>query len=336
MQVQRISQDDVLAQECSVPSSAIPIVSVIIPCFRAGKFLKEAVSSALNQEGAFDLREVIVVDDGSDDEVTLEIYREIASWPKVQVLSNVGVKGSAGARNTGIRKAAGDWIAFLDADDWWLPDSLRVRFAALLNFPGADWIGGDFVEQERSGELLTSGRFARNLENYSFLRPAYENDTKSICLKAPLREFLTQAPTHTIVSIVKRSLLEKVGLFEENLLRQQDIHLFLRLANQSAFVFVPRIVACYRLHEANSTRSLTHTQEWRIVALLNLLDRPEFRTERKLLRTQIAELHLSNSYEYRREQDFISARRSALQGGCISPGNIRLWKSFVASLLKLA
>lgn len=309
-------------------------ISVVIPCYRAGRFLRQAVESALAQEGEFRLREVLIIDDFSEDETTLRALDAVGKLPGVQILSNRGKKGSAGARNTGIRAASGDWIAFLDADDWWPAGSLQARTGTLKLFPGAQWIGGDFVESNRDGAVEALGRFHRNLDSYPFLRAAF-SPPQPIRLQPALPSFIQQSPTHTIVSLIQRQALLDVGLFDEALLRQQDVHLFLRLANIFDFVFVPDVVAYYRLHDANSTKSITQTQEWRIRALLDLRSRADFRSHATTLTRKIADLHLANSFEFRRERDFGNAIRNARLSLEYAPFRPVAWKCLIASMLHI-
>lgn len=310
-------------------------VSVIIPSFRAGRYIEESVSSVQKQQFDGTLEEIIIVDDGSDDVETLDAYDRLSRANNVRLLKNEGIKGSAGARNTGIRAAKGDWIAFLDADDWWTDGSLQARIDALNLFQGTQWVGGDFVEWSHEEGFNSEPRFKRNLNNYTFLSPAYEDIPHPILLEQPLKQFLVQAPTHTIVGLISKALLQRAGGFSEHLLRQQDIHLFLRLANISDFAFTPYVVAVYRHHETNSTRSLTHTQEWRICALNDLIVSKEFQSVKNLIEQQIFTLHLSNSYEFRRDRDFKSAKRSASAALTCSPFSRPAWKSYVASILNI-
>jgi glycosyltransferase involved in cell wall biosynthesis len=98
-------------------------VSVVIPAFNAAQYIGAAIASALAQ--SFQPQEVIVVDDGSTDG-TAELVRR--SWPGVQVLRQAN-RGSGAARNAGCGAARGEWLAFLDADDQWLPRKLERQIA---------------------------------------------------------------------------------------------------------------------------------------------------------------------------------------------------------------
>src|SRR5690606_17882526 len=74
-------------------------ISVIIPCYNSGIYLAEAINSVLRQRGQFELVEVIIIDDRSDDVVTRQALREMAALDRVRVLSNTGPRGASGARN---------------------------------------------------------------------------------------------------------------------------------------------------------------------------------------------------------------------------------------------
>lgn len=133
-------------------------VSVVIPCFNAGAFLEVCVASIVAQQGPFEIVEILVIDDQSSDLETLAALRTVSRVERVLILSNQARKGSAGARNTGIRHAKGEWIAFLDADDWWPKDSLSRRFEALQHYPDATWVGGDFGDVGKEILLPSSSR----------------------------------------------------------------------------------------------------------------------------------------------------------------------------------
>lgn len=309
-------------------------VCVVIPCFNAGPYLEPCIRSVLEQKGSVELKEIIIVDDRSNDETTLEALGRVQADSRVRVIPNTGPRGSAAARNEGVRKARARWIAFLDADDWWPEDSLVSRFAALDEFPDAEWIGGDFLELNRDGSWEAMGRFERNLAIYDFLAPGYRGGRTPVRLDLPLHDFLKQAPCNPTTTLLTKALFNRVGGFDERLLRQQDYHMFLRLAASSPFVFVPRVIAFNRQHDSNSTRSLTDTQNWRIVALESLSLTPDFSTVRNILKERICHLHISNSYEFRRSGQFSDAARSGWKAIRANPLAERGWNTFIASLLQ--
>src|SRR5688500_9583140 len=103
------------------------LVSVVIPAYNYGHFVTEAVASALNQTHPH--VEVIVVDDGSTDG-TADILKPFGSRIRYIYQPN---RGLSAARNTGIRAARGEWVAFLDADDLWHPSKTETQLSAVVN-----------------------------------------------------------------------------------------------------------------------------------------------------------------------------------------------------------
>ena len=101
------------------------LVSVVIPAYNRGRVIGRAVRSVLAQ--TYQAVEVIVVDDGSTDDTSHMIATLVEEDPRVRCLQHDANRGAQAARNTGIRAARGEWIAFLDSDDWWLPHSLETR-----------------------------------------------------------------------------------------------------------------------------------------------------------------------------------------------------------------
>ncbi len=128
-------------------------VSVIVPTYNRAHYLGEAIASILNQDIQGCQIEIIVVDDGSTDE-TKEILRKFGDSVRYIYQDNHGV---GAARNRGINEATGEWVAFLDSDDRWLPDKLTLQFRALDTFPGYNAIHSEFQIFDETGTLTNKG-----------------------------------------------------------------------------------------------------------------------------------------------------------------------------------
>lgn len=105
-----------------------PLVSVIIPVFNSAAFIRETLDAVTAQ--TYENTEIIVVDDGSEDEtkgIVSDYVNQNGGRAAIRLISNAKKKGAAGARNTGIDAAKGRYIAFIDADDKWLPDKLEKQ-----------------------------------------------------------------------------------------------------------------------------------------------------------------------------------------------------------------
>ncbi|MBY0361669.1 MAG: glycosyltransferase [Phreatobacter sp.] len=112
----------------------LPLVSVVIPCYNRAQTIRRAIDSALAQELAE--IEILVVDDGSAD----DSRGIVSAHPdfRVRLLARARNGGASAARNTGIAAARGEWVAFLDSDDLWLPGKLQRQLAAHATRPGPD------------------------------------------------------------------------------------------------------------------------------------------------------------------------------------------------------
>src|ERR1700704_4899233 len=130
------------------------LVSVIVPTYNRRETIQAAIASVQRQ--TFSDWELIVVDDGSTDG-TAELIE--GSDPRL-VLIRQKNQGVNAARNAAMLRARGQYIAFLDSDDEWLPHHLELSVAFFRAFPGEDFLSGEFPEENGSGGLVPSPRSA--------------------------------------------------------------------------------------------------------------------------------------------------------------------------------
>ncbi len=114
-------------------------VSAVIPAYNAAKYVERAIESVLAQTRKAD--EIIVVDDGSTDN-TADVVRQFGDKVKFIRQENAG---ASVARNTGIEAATSEWISFLDADDEWLPEKLKLQTEHLQRNPDLAWTTGNYI-----------------------------------------------------------------------------------------------------------------------------------------------------------------------------------------------
>jgi glycosyltransferase involved in cell wall biosynthesis len=193
-----------------------PRFSVVIPTHNRASVLPRALQS-VRQQTAGDL-EVIVVDDASTDDTEAVVQNASVAAPLHYVRHSTN-RGGAAARNTGLRRARGKWVAFLDSDDAWLPDKLERQRDALASHPDASGsLTGDVVY--RNGQA----------DEVRFARP----------LSASLRPVLLRTCVGSTSSFVaRRSCLRAVGGFDAALPSCQDWDLFLRFSNRFSIAHVP-------------------------------------------------------------------------------------------------
>jgi glycosyltransferase involved in cell wall biosynthesis len=208
----------------------VPLVSVIVATNRTGPFLAETVASVRAQ--TYPSWELVLVDDGSPDPDAIDEVATSVDGATVVHQANAGVSV---ARNVGISRSSGAYLAFLDDDDTWDPDRLSRQVAAMEDHPEAvaSYCQLDVIDGE--GRVLGTGRLGPG-DAHSILRG----------------ETTTPIPT----LLVARTALERVGLFHPMMPPAEDLDLIYRLARTGPFVFVPETLVHYRRHGANESGNL--------------------------------------------------------------------------------
>lgn len=241
-----------------------PRVSVITIFLNEERFLAETIASVRAQ--TFTNWELILVDDGSTDR-SAEIARMAAETdPRIRLVThpNRENRGMSASRNRGVSVAQGEFIAFIDGDDDWLPEKLAEQVAILDAVPKAEMVYG------------------RTLFWYSWDPAATHDDYFQTLGVAPdrlypprrlfrlLMENRAQPPT-TNNAIMRRSLIDRVGGFEDAFRTMFEDQVFYAKTHVTAHIWVAdRIWARYRKHEASCTAQTPVAQE--IAAQLRYLD----------------------------------------------------------------
>lgn len=215
------------------------LVSVVVPVFNGARYLAESLDSALAQD--YPQVEVIVVDDGSTD-ATPEVLARYGD--RVRVIRQPN-QGAAVARNAALRVARGEYLAFLDADDRWLPHKLRIQIAHLRRNPQVDLVYSSWSVVERSDPqaLDIVGPEPREED-------AIDPGGSGWIYNALLLDCIV----HTTTVVMRRRLLDAVGLFDPELRRGQDYDFWLRASRVTPIHKLAAVLSIYRLHDANSTR----------------------------------------------------------------------------------
>ncbi len=223
-----------------------PLVSVIIPAHNTEEFIGDAVRCVLSQ--SYENYEIIVIDDGSTDR-SAEIAISLA--PDARVLSQPNL-GAAAARNAGLIAARGDYIAFLDADDWWHPRKLELQIrhfrvcdeciAAYCSW--SEWTRGD------------SGVFAIPRVCATTIDPHVLVPELSGFLYTKL---LLDSVIHTSSVMFRRATVEQTGYFDTSLHRGQDLDYWLRASRLGEFHKLAAVLSAYRIYEGSAVTRATAT-----------------------------------------------------------------------------
>jgi glycosyltransferase involved in cell wall biosynthesis len=214
------------------PARMRPRVSIVMPAFNRADLIVESVRSVIAQ--TFAEWELIIVDDGSTDDSVARV--EALAEPRIMVIRQPRTGNVARLRNLGIAAARGDYVAFLDSDDLWLPAKLEIQLASLSGQPQA-WCYAAHALVDAAGAPmpLRAGRF----------QPASGRI---------VRQLLAGETGATIITwLVPRALLDQVGGFDESLDLQEDLDLVLRLAEAADAVAVPQVLALAREHQGRKT-----------------------------------------------------------------------------------
>jgi glycosyltransferase involved in cell wall biosynthesis len=213
----------------------MPTVSVIIPTYNRARLLGRAVRSVLAQN--YQDFELIIVDDGSTDD-TEGLVKNLNS-EKIRYLRHRQNKGASAARNTGISSARGEYIAFQDSDDEWMPDKLEKQMRAFA------------VAPPEVGIIYTGFYIIR--DNRKIYRPSASITPKDGDILNGIINGEYLVSPQTIVA--KRECFEKLGLFDENLPALEDWEMSLRLAKHYHFNYINKPLMQYHIQPDSLSRN---------------------------------------------------------------------------------
>ena len=210
-------------------------VSVIIPTYNRPELLTKSINSVISQ--TFGDFELIVIDDCSPDNTPNVLGR--FSDERMKVIRNSSNMGIAAVRNIGVRGSKGEYIAFLDDDDEWLPDKLEKQLTVMEKGPGSTgcvYTGCMIIGADGSDAVRTSV-------------PVYRNRV--------LKELLLENFITTSTLLLRKSCFDRAGLFDERFPYGEDYDMWIRVAEDFEFDFSPEPLTKYRVHQTTMTRNYT-------------------------------------------------------------------------------
>lgn len=225
-----------------------PRFSVIIPVYNAAATLARALDSVLAQTYA--AHEIIVVDDGSTDASAAVVA---GYGDKIRYLrqDNAGVSA---ARNRGAQVASGDWLAFLDADDWYYPDRLKWHAEWIARDPALDFLSGDYEYRDAADTLLSRSMPGKASGRAMLDKAAGAREV--VMEGAAFEAFVADhfGDTHTL-SLPRATFLE-LGGYPLGFKVCEDVHLLTRLVARSRRAgVICEPLAVYLIHNASATRA---------------------------------------------------------------------------------
>jgi glycosyltransferase involved in cell wall biosynthesis len=234
------------------------LTTVVIPTYNRRAIVCEAIGSALAQREA-DF-EIVVVDDGSTDDTAATLERHLGSRIRLVRTDNRGVSA---ARNLGVRLGRGELIAFLDSDDLWLPGKLAAQVTFMHTYPQAQicqteeiWI--------RNGQRVNACDHHRKPDGAIFER------SLELCMVSPS------------AVLMRRSLFERTGGFDESLPACEDYDLWLRISRNTPVWLLPEAFVIKRGGHADQlSRRFWGMDRFRVASLVRLLAEDGLEGERR-------------------------------------------------------
>ncbi len=282
----------------------MPQISIIIPAYNAQQTILETIASV--QEQTFQDWELIVVNDGSKDR-TLEVLRTL-NEPRLRVFSYTN-GGVCKARDRGFAQAQGEYIAFLDADDLWLPEKLELQLKALQKNPSASvaYSWTCFMDEQPEKVLF----------HYS----APYKFTGNVYRQLLISDFIHSGSN----TLIRKAAIEAVGSFDPNCPGCADWDYWLRLAAQGEFVVVPKHHILYRRRAGSMSTNVAKMRREALIAINKAyrMAPPELRhlKDRTLanLYKYCSDIHLRNSQNLNDLHEAGAYLRLAL---CLRPLNL--------------
>lgn len=226
-----------------------PRFSVIIPAYNAAGFLARALDSVLAQ--SWPAHEILVVDDASTD-ATGTVAR--AYGDAVRYLRRESNAGVSSARNHGAQVATGDWLAFLDADDWYETDRLRLHAEWIAEDPALDFLTGDYEYRDAAGTLLGTS-MAQHASGRMMLAKCHGGSRVVMDTADAIQAFVADhfGDTHTL-SVPRARFLE-LGGYPLGFRVCEDVHFLTRLVAASRRIgVVCESLGVYVIHAGSATR----------------------------------------------------------------------------------
>jgi len=230
-----------------------PLVSIVIPAYNASPYIRQTID-AIRVQTCSDY-ELIVVNDGSPD--TVEFERAIFPYRQFLNYFFQANRGAAAARNAALRIARGRYVAFLDADDFWLPTYLEQQLAFLAARPDVDLV---YADARLVGDSPLAG--------CTFMQAAPSRGAVSV-------KSLLSLTCHVIASgvVARRSVILDAGMFDETIRRGHDFDLWVRLAHRGARLAYQRKVLLTRQIHLDSLSGDAISESERALAGLRRIQR---------------------------------------------------------------
>lgn len=298
----------------------LPLVSIIIPVYNASAYVADAIRSALEQD--YERKEIVVVDDGSTDS-TPTVLKSFEG--RITILHQANA-GPGAARNRALRHAKGTYIAFLDADDYWVPGKLRLQVEYLEQHPDIGAVYSKWLLWHADAE----GRFL------SPHLPPLKKPTSIVLQDSGwiYTKLLFDCRLLTSTVMLRRSIIDHVGLFSEDLLRGQDYDYWLRLSRITQIDKLDCDLTFYRIHGDNIVKKYpTYNYELKVlednIARWGLVGPDGSRASKKAVGRHLGKLCFGFGYWHSQHGTYSIARSAFLKSLTYRPTHVKSWMYLV-------
>ncbi len=253
----------------------MPKVSVVIPTYNCAHYLEQAIESVMNQ--TYRDLEIIVLDDGSTDDTSQVVRKYEGSINYIRQEN----RGLPAARNSAIKASSGEFIALLDADDWWEPAKLAEQVPILDKDPELCLVYSDLEVVYDDGSITPSFLASRPIAASGYV----------------FDQLLQSSFILPSTVLLRRSCLEQVGMFDESMSSHEDIDLWLRLCQRWNVALVRKPLTHRRQGTANMSSNESLRTEYGIKLLVKALSLPEIsKSQRATLVQQLGKAYFSRGY----------------------------------------
>lgn len=231
-----------------------PLVSVIMNCYNGEKYLSEAIQSVIDQ--TYSNWEIIFWDNCSTDSsssIALSYKDDRIKYFRNEINESLGT-----ARNKAIIEAKGDYIAFLDTDDFWLSDKLTKQIRSIENIPNVGLVYSDFYFLYQESNIV---------KQYSLMI-----NNKVVPSGYILKELLRENIVNWQTILINRKIVKKELRFNESFSFVEDYELLLRLAVKYYFLYINEPLVYYRVHQMSITSTRFDIQSSELRVLYNEIE----------------------------------------------------------------
>lgn len=278
----------------------MPQISVIIPTYNASEYILEAIDSVFNQ--TYKDYEIIVVDDGSTDR-TNETLKEYNSKIRYFYQKN---KGPSAARNTGIKNAKGEFIAFLDSDDRWLPQKLELQMNIISKSYSIGLVACEGLIVDTNSRIL----------KHLVLSKRDFSDKRNLMNELLIRNIIPAIPSS---AIIRKNCFDVVGLFNENLFVAEDWDIVFRICMKYEFKLIHEPLIKIRDRKNSQSCSGDKNLQNELHFLDNIFSNKLFKINWFLKRKSYSRRYFDAAKTYRANNEIKKARKCILKSFFLFP-----------------